>query len=188
MSLFEIDLEETERKKPRIIRGLENLNIQEGEALEFQCLFEGDYVEATWLFDGVVLHSNIFTKIHFKPNELAQLSMKEAYSEDAGLYKLRLKNKYGEISTSCTVSVYPHESTIDQRKISIEDSPPKYELYLFLKSNIIFHLSSENRFTEPISDVYVHEGQEANFRAIISGQPSPKVTWFCNYKKIAVRI
>lgn len=43
-----------------------------------------------------------------------------------------------------------------------------------------------NRFVEPISDVYVHHGQEANFRAIITGQPSPKVTWYCNYKKIAV--
>lgn len=42
------------------------------------------------------------------------------------------------------------------------------------------------RFIEPISDVYVHRGQEANFRAIIAGQPAPKVTWFCNYKKIAV--
>ena len=42
------------------------------------------------------------------------------------------------------------------------------------------------RFIEPISDVYVHQGQEAHFRAMISGQPLPKVTWYCNYKKIMV--
>jgi hypothetical protein len=51
--------------------------------------------------------------------------MKEVYFEDAGLYKLRLKNKYGEVSTSCTVSIRPREREIDQRKMSTEDLPPK---------------------------------------------------------------
>ena len=87
--------------------------------MELECQFEGDEVEATWFFDGVTLRTNVFTTINFKPNELAQLLMKEAYLEDAGLYKLRLRNKYGEVSTSCTVTVRP------QQKISTEDLPPK---------------------------------------------------------------
>ena len=72
-----------------------------------------------------MLRSNVFTTINFKPNELTQLIMKEVYLEDAGLYKLRLKNKYGEVSTSCTVTVRKRERSIDQRKMSIEDLPPK---------------------------------------------------------------
>jgi hypothetical protein len=160
------DLAENERKKPRIIRGLEDLNLYEGESLDLECQFEGDDVEATWFFDSITVRSNVFTTINFKPNESAQLLMKEVYLEDAGLYKLRLKNKYGEVSTSCIVSIRPREPDTNQRKMSAEDLPPK--------------------FVEPISDVYVHEGQEARFHAIISGQPAPKVTWFCNYKKIAV--
>ncbi|CAF4166926.1 unnamed protein product, partial [Rotaria sp. Silwood2] len=159
------DLAENERKKPRIIRGLQDLSLQEGESLDLECQFEGDDVEATWFFDSVMLRSNVFTTVNFKPNDLAQLIMKEVYFEDAGLYKLRLRNKYGEVSTLCTLSVRQRQPSEDQRKLSVEDLPPK--------------------FIEPISDVYVHEEQEANFRAIITGQPSPKVTWYCNYKKIA---
>ncbi|CAF0817324.1 unnamed protein product [Adineta steineri] len=157
------DYAANERKKPRIIRALEDLNLHEGDSLDLNCQFEGEDVEATWFFNSVMLRSNVFTTINFKSNESAQLNMKEVYLEDAGLYKLRLKNKYGEVSTSCTVSVRQRESLTDQR--NNEHLPPK--------------------FIQPISDVYVHQGQEANFRAIISGQPSPKVTWYCNYKKIA---
>ncbi|CAF5150323.1 unnamed protein product, partial [Rotaria sp. Silwood1] len=115
----------------------------------------------------MILRSNIFTIINFKSNELARLIIKEVYLEDADLYKLRLKNKYGKVSTSCLVSVRQREPLTDQKKLSIEDLPLK--------------------FIEPISDVYVHvhEEQETHFRAIISGQPSSKVTCFCNYKKIA---
>jgi len=72
-----------------------------------------------------MLRSNVFTTINFKPNELAQLIMKEVYLEDGGIYKLRLKNKYGEVSTSCTVSVRQREPSSDQRKMSNEDLPPK---------------------------------------------------------------
>ncbi|CAF3030962.1 unnamed protein product [Rotaria sp. Silwood2] len=78
-------------------------------------------VEATWLFDGIMFRSNVFTTINFKPNELAQLIMKEVYLEDAGIYKLRLKNKYGKVSITCTVSVCQRESSTDQRKTNVED-------------------------------------------------------------------
>lgn len=125
MFFFILDLAENERKKPRIIRGLEDLNLNEGDSLELECQFEGDDVEATWFFDGIMLRSNVFTTINFKPNELAQLIMKEIYLEDAGLYKLRLRNKYGEVSTSCTISVRQRERSDDQRKMSTEDLPPK---------------------------------------------------------------
>jgi hypothetical protein len=72
-----------------------------------------------------MVRSNVFNTINFKPNELAQLIMKEVYLEDAGTYKLRLRNKYGEVSTSCNVSVRKRESSTDQRKMSTEDLPPK---------------------------------------------------------------
>jgi hypothetical protein len=72
-----------------------------------------------------MIRSNVFTTINFKPNELSQLIMKEVYLEDAGLYKLRLKNKYGEVSTSCTVSIRQRDRSADQRKMSAEDLPPK---------------------------------------------------------------
>lgn len=72
-----------------------------------------------------MVRSNVFTTINLKPNELAQLIMKEVYLEDAGLYKLRLRNKYGEASTSCTVIVQRREPSTDQRKMSTEDIPPK---------------------------------------------------------------
>lgn len=121
----QIDPSENERKKPRIIRGLEDLNLHEGDQLELECQFEGEDVEATWFFDNIMLRSNVFTTVNFKPNELAQLQMKEVYLEDAGVYKLRLRNKYGEVSTTCLASVRRRESSTDQRKMSVEDLPPK---------------------------------------------------------------
>ena len=117
---------ENDRKKPRIIRGLEDLTVFEGDALDLQCQFEGDDVEATWFANGVMLRSNVFTTINLKPNELAQLLLKEVYFEDAGLYKLRLKNKYGEVSTSCTLTIRQRERTSEERKSSADDLvPPK---------------------------------------------------------------
>jgi hypothetical protein len=101
------------------------LNLREGEALDLECQFEGDDVEATWFFDSIMVRTNVFTTINFKANESAQLNMKEVYLEDAGLYKLRLKNKYGEVSTSCVVAVRQREPSTDQRKMSSEDLPPK---------------------------------------------------------------
>lgn len=122
---FSLDGAENDRKKPRIIRGLADLTLQEGESLELECQFEGDEVEATWFFDGIMLRSNVFTTINFKPNELAQLLMKEVYLEDAGIYKLRLRNKYGEVSTSCNITVRQRDRSADQRKTSPEELPPK---------------------------------------------------------------
>lgn len=92
--------------------------------MELDCQFEGEDVEATWFFDGIMLRTNVFTTINFKPNELAQILMKEVYLEDAGLYKLRLRNKYGEVSTSCTVTVRKRDRSADQRQSS-EELPPK---------------------------------------------------------------
>ncbi len=120
-----LDTAENERKKPRIIRGLTDLSLQEGESMELECQFEGDDVEATWFLNGTMLRSNVFTTINFKPNDLSQLIMKEVYFEDAGLYKLRLRNKYGEVSTSCTVSIHQRDRSADQRKMSTDDLPPK---------------------------------------------------------------
>ena len=120
-----LDLAENERKKPRIIRALEDQSIDEGTALELHCEFEGNDVEATWFFDGIMLRSNVFTTIDFKPNQLAHLAMKEVYREDAGLYKLRLKNSYGEATTTCTLNILPSEALKDRRKLSNEDLPPK---------------------------------------------------------------
>ena len=119
------DSAENERKKPRIIRELADVTLEEGQALELTCEFEGNEVEATWFFDGVMLRSNLFTTINFKPNQLAQLLMKEMFTEDAGLYKLRLKNQYGEATSTCLVSIRRSESLQDQRKSAMEDLPPK---------------------------------------------------------------
>lgn len=120
-----LDSAENERKKPRIIRGLTDLTIDEGQSMELECEFEGEDVEATWFFDGVMLRSNIFTTINFKPNQLAQLIMKEMFQEDAGLYKLRLRNRYGEVSTSSRVTIRPSESTKDKRGSTAEELPPR---------------------------------------------------------------
>jgi Immunoglobulin I-set domain len=125
MIFYSLDPTENERNKPRIIRGLEDLNLDEGSSLDFGCQFEGNDVEATWFFDGMMLRPNVFTTINFKPNESAQLNMKEVYIEDAGLYKLRLRNKYGEVSTTCIVSIRARPSSPDQRRMSTENTPPK---------------------------------------------------------------
>ena len=125
MNLIPLDAAENERKKPKIIRGLVDATIDEGQCLELDCQFEGDDVDATWFLNGIMLRSNIFTTINFKPNDLAQLTMKEMFNEDAGLYRLRLKNRFGEVSTSCTINIRRPETTSDQRKSSVEDLPPK---------------------------------------------------------------
>jgi hypothetical protein len=118
-----LDVDENERKKPRIVRALDDLTVDEGQSLELLCEFEGDDVEATWFCNGVMLRSNIFTSIELHANRSAQLLMKEMFSEDVGLYKLRLRNRYGEVSTTCVVTLRPCQSSSDAHKSSIDDTP-----------------------------------------------------------------
>lgn len=180
-----LDAAENERKKPRIIRGLTDKTVDEGQSLELECEFEGENVEATWFLNGIMLRSNMFNTINFKPNQSTQLIMKEMFNEDAGLFRVRLRNQYGEVSTNCNVTVRRPETQKDQTRSNIEDLPPRYNRSCscsMIRSIFILQF----RFIQPISDVYIYQGQEAHFRAIISGNPTPKVTWFCNYKKITV--
>ncbi|CAF1641626.1 unnamed protein product, partial [Didymodactylos carnosus] len=149
------DLAGTEKKKPHIIRQLQDVTVPERSSLRLECEFEGDDVEASWYLNGVKIQQNSFTTIDMK-NDVAKLTIKEVYTEDGGIYKLRLRNPYGEVSTSATVYIKLHGE--DTWKLSTDEMPPK--------------------FLEPISDVFVHDGQNAHFRAVISGHPAPKVTWY----------
>ena len=44
---------------------------------------------------------------------------------------------------------------------------------------------SKPRFVEYFSDVYAETAAEAKFTCRIVGRPEPKVTWYCNYRKLA---
>ena len=77
---YQLDVAENERKKPRIIRGLTDLTLSEGDSLDLQCQFEGDEVEATWFFDGIMLRSNVFTTINFKSKRISTITNERSLS------------------------------------------------------------------------------------------------------------
>lgn len=87
------------------------------------------------------------------------------FESDSGKYLCRVRNVHGEVKSKIV-------------DIQIKD-PMQTDLEL---DDSIFQ--TKPRFIEYFSDVYMEQGTEAQFKCKIMGKPEPKVTWYCNCRKL----
>ncbi|XP_067210497.1 uncharacterized protein zormin isoform X3 [Linepithema humile] len=150
-------------KKPYFVVPLSNAMARAGQKVKLECEASGDPVpELIWSHDGKPIEETKYHKIQ-TDGARTSLIITEAFPKDAGCYTVIAKNKVGETTVSCTVSVKGrllHETSESDLVVCSDTEPvvPK------------FHLS--------LRDLKIQEGQSARLDCVIVGQPEPEVIWY----------
>ncbi|KAL1245317.1 Kettin-like protein, partial [Trichinella spiralis] len=97
------------QEKPRIVQPLQNYSdVPEGSAVHLEALYEpakDNTLVADWLRNGDLIIASQLVKTKCELGH-ATLDIGNAYAEQhSGVYTLRLRNREGEVMTSCSVKV-----------------------------------------------------------------------------------
>ena len=91
--------------KPLFEKPLKDIELIVGKPIKFEATVTGlPHPETVWKKDGVVVESTDRIKIEARGNS-KMLSIKQATTEDVGLYSLEATNEVGEASSSANLNV-----------------------------------------------------------------------------------
>lgn len=151
--------------KPSIQVPLADVTILEGSRVRLDCVIVGQpEPEVIWYRDERPVKESSDFQLLFQ-GDRCSLIIQEAYSEDAGEYKVVALNSAGEASSKCKLIVTPVTTKEEspkpaEEKVQLSGSPPKFDKLL--------------------SDVLVSEGDKVIFEANVTGEPKPEVKWLLN--------
>lgn len=151
--------------KPSIQVPLTDVTVLESNRVRLDCVIVGQpEPEVIWYHNDKPVKESSDFQLLFQ-GDRCSLIIHEAFSEDAGEYKVVALNSAGEASSACVLTVtpvvssQPPEKPLDDTKL-ITGSPPK--------------------FSKLLSDVLVAEGEKVVLEAIASGEPKPEIKWLLN--------
>uniref|UniRef100_A0A0N5CB57 Muscle M-line assembly protein unc-89 n=1 Tax=Strongyloides papillosus TaxID=174720 RepID=A0A0N5CB57_STREA len=144
------DLGVTTPEIVKIIDGLKDQDINEGEALQLKAKISGKPKEVKWYKNGEVIIPNDDLKLGESNGEYT-LTIPTSKTTDGGLYRVVFTHDKGEIPSSCSVYVKP------KKKEFVGTSPD---------------------FLGPLSDITVPEGETLVLKCQVSGNPMPDLKWF----------
>uniref|UniRef100_A0A914WDR8 Muscle M-line assembly protein unc-89 n=1 Tax=Plectus sambesii TaxID=2011161 RepID=A0A914WDR8_9BILA len=151
-AFFRVLKVEKEPSSPKFVSELKDLEIKEGEIANFECEVEGwPEPELVWLVDDQPLRPSHDFKLEFD-GQKAKLEIRDAQPEDTGTYSVRIKNEFG--------------TTESLAKLTVDADPDKN------------HVAPE--FQAGVEDMDADEGDTVRFKAVLTGDPTPEVTWFIN--------
>ncbi|KAG0730306.1 Muscle M-line assembly protein unc-89 [Chionoecetes opilio] len=151
---------DVEPVKPSVQLALKDTTVTEGQSGRLDCVIVGQpEPEVIWYHDDTpVKESNDF-KLLFH-GDRCSLVIREAYLEDAGIYRVVAVNSAGEASTACFLNVDPAPE--------LPPPPPAPEQPTVVAP----------RFSLLPTDQHVVEGKPVTLRATVTGHPRPTVAWF----------
>ncbi|RMZ95047.1 muscle M-line assembly unc-89 isoform X7, partial [Brachionus plicatilis] len=157
-----------ESKKPVIVRDLPSeVEGFVSEPFSISLSVKGDNLQIEW-FNGEKKVIALMDQVQVvRKDEKCDLvfNFNQPFSFDSGDYFCKVSNGFGAVESRCC------RVTIKDPSVqSIEESDSIFE--------------TKPRFIEYFSDVYVEPHTEAQFKCKIMGRPEPKVTWFCNCRKL----
>ncbi|XP_050539074.1 muscle M-line assembly protein unc-89 isoform X2 [Daktulosphaira vitifoliae] len=158
---------EKSQETPKFIMPLSNVMARAGQKLKLECEVEtNDSPTLIWLLNGKMMKE---IKDFKNPENRGKINLiiPEAYPKDAGTYTLIIKTKYGEVSSSCQVSVkgiLPNETSDSEITCDIDPVKPS--------------------ILSPLSEQTVTEGQSVYLKCVIIGQPEPEVIWYHDGKPV----
>ncbi|XP_050975208.1 myosin light chain kinase, smooth muscle isoform X2 [Labeo rohita] len=154
-----------EARPPVFSSSLKDCSVLEGQDFILQCSVEGRPLpELTWLHnDQPVPYSHTVFE-----NNTAQLTVKEAVLEDAGVYSCVAVNDHGR--AVCTARV------LVKAKPSVKRSaaPPVTDV----------RRPSAPVFLKGLQDLRVMDGSQVTMTVEVTGNPTPEVVWLHNGKEI----
>ncbi|GFT67998.1 hypothetical protein NPIL_385641 [Nephila pilipes] len=157
----------TPSERPRFISPLSNVMARAGQKLRLECSVTGQpQPEISWLHNAKTLKETRDTKLSFDGTNVT-LVITEAFPKDAGMYTVNARNKAGEATSNCNVSVkgrLPLETSDSEIASDIEPAKPQVKQHL--------------------EDQTVVEGKKVRMDCIIVGQPEPEVIWYHNGKPV----
>uniref|UniRef100_A0A9J2P3W7 Immunoglobulin I-set domain protein n=1 Tax=Ascaris lumbricoides TaxID=6252 RepID=A0A9J2P3W7_ASCLU len=146
------DLVEKEAAPPAFVNMLKDQEVKEGDVATFECEVEGwPEPELLWLVDEQPLRPSHDFRLEYD-GQNAKLEIRDAQPEDTGVYTVRIKNEYGSAESNA--------------KLVVQPDPDRN------------HVAPE--FQATIEDVECDEGDTVRFKAVLTGDPNPEVTWLVN--------
>ncbi|XP_046401656.1 titin isoform X2 [Ischnura elegans] len=146
---------------PSFVVPLSNVMARAGLKLKLECEVKGlPTPKLTWMHNGKVIKETRDVRIS-SDGKKETLVISEAFPKDAGIYVVSAKNKCGEASSSCNVSVkgrLPTETSDSELASDMEPVKPAIQV--------------------PLHDITSKEGEKIRLDCIIVGQPEPEVIWY----------
>uniref|UniRef100_A0A1I7S8H7 Dystrophin n=1 Tax=Bursaphelenchus xylophilus TaxID=6326 RepID=A0A1I7S8H7_BURXY len=137
---------------PNLIAGLENLEVTEGQPVEFCVKIDSEPPsKVQWLKDGRVIKSSPDYRQHFD-GEVATLRIDETFLEDSANYTFVAENLHGTAQSVAQLTVRSRS----KNPTPLEDKP---------------------RFVRQLQNVDVREGTTAVLECVCVAKPEPQVTW-----------
>uniref|UniRef100_A0A1B0CIV6 Ig-like domain-containing protein n=2 Tax=Lutzomyia longipalpis TaxID=7200 RepID=A0A1B0CIV6_LUTLO len=155
--------------KPAVQLPLKNTSVFEGKSVRLDCVIVGQpEPEVIWYHDDRPVKESADIQLLFQ-GDRCSLLIHEAYTEDAGEYKVIAINSAGETSSICQLTVSPLNNLEPATRMTGERmqstvSPPKFEKLLI--------------------DILASEGEKVVFECLVSGDPRPEIKWLLNNREI----
>ncbi|XP_044767054.1 muscle M-line assembly protein unc-89 isoform X5 [Coccinella septempunctata] len=150
--------------KPSIQLPLTDVTVNEGSRVRLDCVIVGQpEPEVIWYHDNRPVKESSDFQLLFQ-GDRCSLVIQEAFSEDAGEYKVVALNSAGEASSKCSLFIKP-TTTPSSTDSGMEKNIP---------------VGFPPKFNSLLTDILVSEGEQVKFEGNVSGQPRPDIKWLLN--------
>uniref|UniRef100_A0A915C1Q7 Ig-like domain-containing protein n=1 Tax=Parascaris univalens TaxID=6257 RepID=A0A915C1Q7_PARUN len=156
-----------EEGKPRFIRQLHNISVNEGEPACLDCVVVGfPEPKVTWYKEEETVKESERINLRFEGDHCS-LDIRNTQSSDSGLYTVKASNTFGEAINFCRVNVQPAV------RAAPPPTPPKPHPIPVAPS-----------FLPPLVNQNLRAGQRCLFQVRVLGEPAPRVQWSFNDRPI----
>lgn len=156
--------------KPSIQVPLADVTVLESNRVRLDCVIVGQpEPEVIWYHNDRPVKESTDFQLLFQ-GDRCSLIIHEAFTEDAGEYKVVALNSAGEASSSCVLTVTPVVSSQPAEKPQTDVTPVSD--------------GTPPKFTKLLLDILAAEEEKVVLEAIVSGEPQPEIKWLLNNQVI----
>ncbi|VDM23898.1 unnamed protein product [Toxocara canis] len=157
-----------EEGKPRFVRQLQNVSVNEGEPARLDCVVVGFpepkanlyfALKVVWYKEEETVKESERITLHFEGDHCS-LDINRTQPADSGLYTAKASNGFGETTNFCRLTVTP------MMRAAPPPTPPKPRPIAVAPS-----------FLPPLINQNLQEGQRCMFQVRVLGEPMPRVQW-----------
>jgi len=137
----------------KLLKGLEDVEVDEGQPLELKCRIDGRPSSVKWYKNGKAVVDDKDARIQLRANPDSgdySLYIPDARPDDAAAYKVVFTSKKGELQSAANARVKPKSK------------------------------ATPANFLTPLEDVTVQEGEIITLKCQVGGEPQPELKWYRN--------